>query len=132
MTRVNTIGASPVVLILAPVGRDADVAVSVLRNVGIVAQPCQNVSELYERLRAEGNSVGALLLTEELLASPMEYSSLTEWLGQQEPWSDLPNLFLTHPGQPTRVTGQQTSCRVARRFNHRRERVLDWSRCAVG
>jgi signal transduction histidine kinase/ActR/RegA family two-component response regulator len=108
LTRVDTIGASQVVLILAPVGRDADVAVSVLRNVGIIAQPCQNVSELYERLRTEGNSVGALLLTEESLASPMEYSSLTEWLGQQEPWSDLPIIFLTHPGQPTRVTGQRS------------------------
>jgi hypothetical protein len=104
LTRVDTTGGSQVVLILAPVGRDADVAVSVLQNAGIVAQPCQSVSELYERLRAEGNSVGALLLTEESLASPMECSSLTEWLEQQEPWSDLPIIFLTHPGQPTRVT----------------------------
>jgi signal transduction histidine kinase/ActR/RegA family two-component response regulator len=108
LTRVDTTGGSQVVLILAPVGRDADVAVSVLQNAGIVAQPCQSVSELYERLRAEGNSVGALLLTEESLASPMECSSLTEWLEQQEPWSDLPIIFLTHPGQPTRVTGQRS------------------------
>ena len=108
MTRVDTTGGSEVVLILAPVGRDADVAVSVLQNAGIVAQPCQSVSELCERLRAEGNSVGALLLTEESLASPMECSSLTEWLEQQEPWSDLPIIFLTHPGQPTRVTGQRS------------------------
>ena len=68
---------SQIILILAPVGRDADVAVSVLRNARIVSQPCQSVSELCERLRAEGNSVGALVLTEESLASPVEYSSLT-------------------------------------------------------
>jgi signal transduction histidine kinase/CheY-like chemotaxis protein len=108
LTRVDTTGGSRVVLVLAPVGRDADVAASVLRTAGIVARPCQSVSELYECIRAEGSSVGALLLTEESLASPMEYSSLSEWLEHQEPWSDLPIVFLTHPGQPTRVTGQRS------------------------
>jgi len=98
---------SQIILILAPVGKDADVAVSVLRNAGVVSQPCQSVSELCERLRAEGNSVGALVLTEEALAAPMEYASLTEWIEDQEPWSELPIIFLTHPGQPTRVTGQR-------------------------
>ena len=98
---------SQIILILAPVGRDADVTVTVLRNAGVVSQPCQSVSELCERLRAEGNSVGALVLTEESLASPVEYSSLTEWIEHQEPWSELPIIFLTHPGQPTRVTGQR-------------------------
>ena len=43
--RVDTTGASQVVLTLAPVGRDPDVAVSVLRTAGIVAQLCENVSE---------------------------------------------------------------------------------------
>jgi signal transduction histidine kinase/ActR/RegA family two-component response regulator len=98
---------SQIILILAPVGKDADVAVSVLRNAGVVSQPCQSMSELCERLRAEGNSVGALVLTEEALAAPMEYASLTEWIEHQEPWSELPIIFLTHPGQPTRVTGQR-------------------------
>ena len=98
---------SQIILILAPVGKDADVAVSVLRNAGVVSQPCQSVSELCQRLRAEGNSVGALVLTEEALAAPMEYASLTEWIEHQEPWSELPIIFLTHPGQPTRVTGQR-------------------------
>jgi len=47
------------------------------------------------------------VLTEEALAAPMEYASLTEWIEHQEPWSELPIIFLTHPGQPTRVTGQR-------------------------
>jgi len=98
---------SQIILILAPVGKDADVAVSVLRNAGVVSQPCQSVSELCQRLRAEGNSIGALVLTEEALAAPMEYANLTEWIEDQEPWSELPIIFLTHPGQPTRVTGQR-------------------------
>ena len=99
---------SEVTLILAPVGRDADVTVSVLRNAGIVSKPCQNVSEVCERLRVEGNSVGALVLTEESLASPVEYSSLAKWIEHQEPWSELPIIFLTHPGQPTKVTAQRS------------------------
>src|SRR5260221_9585014 len=105
---VETSGASQVVLVLAPVGRDADVAVSVLRTAGMVAEPCKSVSELNAFLRAEGNSVGALLLTEESLPSSMEYSGVTEWLQHQEPWADLPIIFLTHPGKPTRNTGQRS------------------------
>jgi signal transduction histidine kinase/ActR/RegA family two-component response regulator len=98
---------SHIILILAPVGKDADIAVSVLRGAGLVSQPYQSVPELCERLRAEGNSVGALVLTEEALAAPKEYVSLTEWIQHQEPWSELPIIFLTHPGQPTRVRGER-------------------------
>ena len=75
---------SQIILVLAPVGKDADVAVSVLRNAGVVSQPCQSVSELCEHLRAEGNSVGPLVLTEEALAAPMEYASLTEWIEREQ------------------------------------------------
>jgi signal transduction histidine kinase len=64
---------SEITLILAPVGRDADVAISLLRNAGVVSEPCQSVSEVCERLRADGNSVGALVLTEESLVSAVEY-----------------------------------------------------------
>ena len=99
---------SEIILILAPIGRDADVAVSVLRNAGVVSQSCQSVSELCQRLRAEGNSFGALVLTEESLASPVEYSSLAEWIEHQEPWAELPIFLLTHHGQPTRVTAQRS------------------------
>ena len=99
---------SEIILILAPIGRDADVAVSVLRNAGVVSQSCQSVSELCQRLRAEGNSFGALVLTEESLVLPVEYSSLAEWIEHQEPWAELPIILLTHPGQPTRVTAQRS------------------------
>jgi len=97
-------GASQVVLILAPLGRDAELAGSVLHSSRIVSKPCQSLSELSECLGAEGNSVGALLLAEEALASPADCAILTEWLEHQEPWSDLPIVFFTRPGRPTRVT----------------------------
>lgn len=70
--RADNTGGSKVVLILAPTGRDADLAASVLRAAEFVPKPCQNVSELSVRLRAEGSSVGALMLTEESLSSPAD------------------------------------------------------------
>jgi len=104
LKRTDGTGASQVVLILAPLGRDAELAASVLHSSRIVSKPCQSLSELSECLGAEGNSVGALLLAEEALASPADCAILTEWLEHQEPWSDLPIVFFTRPGRPTRVT----------------------------
>ena len=104
MKRTDGTSVSEVVLILAPLGRDAELAASVLHSSRIVSKPCQSLSELSECLGAEGNSVGALLLTEEALASPADCAILTEWLEHQEPWSDLPIVFFTRPGRPTRVT----------------------------
>jgi len=104
LKRTDGTGASQVVLILAPLGRDAELAGSVLHSSRIVSKPCQSLSELSECLGAEGNSVGALLLAEEALASPADCAILTEWLEHQEPWSDLPIVFFTRPGRPTRVT----------------------------
>jgi len=104
LKRTDGTGASQVVLILAPLGRDAELAASVLCSSRIVSKPCQSLSELSECLGAEGNSVGALLLAEEALASPADCAILTEWLEHQEPWSDLPIVFFTRPGRPTRVT----------------------------
>jgi CheY-like chemotaxis protein len=98
LKRTDRIGASQVVLILAPLGRDVNLSASVLRRAKIIPKSCQSFSELSERLRGEGNSVGALLLTEESLASPVDCSSLTEWLEHQEPWSDLPIVLLSRPG----------------------------------
>jgi signal transduction histidine kinase/CheY-like chemotaxis protein len=107
LKRADVTGVSQVVLILAPLGRDAELAASVLQSATIVPKSCQSLSELSECLSAEGNSIWALLLTEESLAPPADCSSLTKWLEHQEPWSDLPIVFLTRPGRPTRATAQR-------------------------
>ena len=103
----NKTGASQVVLILAPMGEDGDLAASVLSTAEIVPKLCGSLSELSERLQAEGGSVGALLLTEESLVSSADCSSLTNWLEDQEPWSDLPIVLLIRPGPQTKVTSQR-------------------------
>ena len=107
MMRTNKTDASQVVLILAPVGKDADLAASVLSTAKMVPKPCQSLSELSERLRAEGSSVGALLLTEESFGSSADCLSLSKWLEDQESWSELPIIVLTRPGPQTKVTAQR-------------------------
>ncbi|MBV9673616.1 MAG: HAMP domain-containing histidine kinase [Verrucomicrobia bacterium] len=96
------------VLVLAPVGNDAAGAIKVLQNAGISAKPCQNISHVCDLLRMEGDSIWALVLTEEALVSPKECSNLTDWIEHQEPWSELPVVFLTHPGQPTAATWKRS------------------------
>jgi signal transduction histidine kinase/ActR/RegA family two-component response regulator len=105
--RTDSTDVSQVVLILAPTGKDADLAASVLGTAKMVPKPCRSLSDLCESLRVEGNSVGALLLTEESLASSAECSALTKWLEDQAPWSDIPIVLITRPGPQTIVTAQR-------------------------
>ncbi len=88
-------------------GKDGDLAASLLRSAEIFSKLCQSLSELSEHLQADGSSVGALLLTEESLSSSADCSSLTKWLEDQEPWSDLPIVILIRPGRRARVTSQR-------------------------
>ena len=74
------------VLVLAPIGRDASIAVTVLREGGIASEACRDIETLCGLL-TEGT--GAALLTEEAL-SPAATHRLVEVLGMQPPWSDLP------------------------------------------
>jgi signal transduction histidine kinase/ActR/RegA family two-component response regulator len=105
--RTDSTDVSQVVLILAPMGKDADLAASVLGTAKMLPKPCRSLSELCESLRVEGDSIGALLLTEESLASSAECLTLTKWLEDQAPWSDLPIVLITRPGPQTPVTAQR-------------------------
>jgi len=79
------------VLVLAPIGRDAAVAVSVLNEAGIASEACPG------RLAARE---GAALLTEEAL-SPEVTGRLVEMLTRQPPWSDFPFVVFTSGGETT-------------------------------
>lgn len=80
------------VLILAPVGRDFQLADSVFRRHGVAAEACSSLAQLCSELDA---GVGALLLMEEALA---DGQCLLRWVAAQPPWSDLPILLLARPG----------------------------------
>jgi two-component sensor histidine kinase len=81
------------VLILAPVGRDAEVAASILREVEIIAQPCSSLEEVVAGL----DEADCAVLTEEgLIQSNRQV--LADWIAQQAPWSDFPFILLTQRG----------------------------------
>jgi signal transduction histidine kinase/ActR/RegA family two-component response regulator len=85
------------VLVLAPVGRDASVAVAVLSEAGIASEACPDIERLCGMLTA---GAGVALLTEEAL-SPAATRRLVEVLTPQPPWSDLPLVVLTSGGETT-------------------------------
>lgn len=74
------------VLILAPIGRDAALAATVLARASIVSRVCKDVDEL---CRGIESGAGCALLTEESL-SKTAMLALADVLSRQPPWSDFP------------------------------------------
>jgi signal transduction histidine kinase/CheY-like chemotaxis protein len=79
------------VLILAPIGRDADLMCTHLRSAGVAAEACRDMECICHGLE-EG--AGALLFTEEALP-PTAAHQLAEALERQPAWSEVPILILT-------------------------------------
>jgi signal transduction histidine kinase/CheY-like chemotaxis protein len=79
------------VLVLAPTGRDAILAATVLEEAGVRTKRCRNVDELSAEIRS---GAGAVLLTEEAL-TPQTAGELAEVFRGQLPWSDLPLLVFS-------------------------------------
>jgi two-component sensor histidine kinase len=78
------------VLILAPGGRDGQVAAAILAEVGIGATVCADLDQLVAAL----NDSGAAIVAEEALLRA-DRRSLAEWIERQPPWSDFPFVLLT-------------------------------------
>ena len=90
------------VLVFAPVGRDAVLTRELLDRVSIPCRVCESVAELTAIVRGEG--AGALLLTEEALDEP-DFPALVACLAQQAPWSDVPVLLFAG-GSASERTGR--------------------------
>ena len=82
------------VLILAPTGRDAEMASKYLAGAGLTPEGCAGMGELCEKLEEGG---GAALLAEEALA-PEAARRLLGALARQPEWSDFPLIVLTGGG----------------------------------
>jgi DNA-binding NtrC family response regulator len=78
------------VLILAPVGRDAELASAVLQREQLTAEVCHNFDELILGLKS---GAGAAVIADEALNGHI--SLLEEWVRDQPPWSDFPFIILT-------------------------------------
>ena len=83
------------VLIIAPVGRDAQVMAELLGRHGLEPHICASVTECAAHINS---SAGALLLTEEALELGSS-SELFEALAAQPRWSELPFIILTTGGE---------------------------------
>ena len=81
-------------LILAPIGRDAEVASGMLREAGFHSLVCRSIEALVVELEA---GAGFGLIAEEALRTA-DLHPLAEWIGTQPEWSDFPFILLTRRG----------------------------------
>ncbi len=79
-------------LILAPRGRDADVAANLFDKAGIDAFICRDMAALRAAIDSDA---GAVMITEEALAEN-DTGPLAEWIAGQPAWSDLPFIVLAN------------------------------------
>jgi signal transduction histidine kinase len=87
---------SLVVRVVAPTGRDATLIVEALRQNGLAAEACGDMSQILGYL-AE-HVIGPLLIAEEAL-TPDSIRELGGLIERQPAWSDLPVLILTSSGR---------------------------------
>ena len=86
-------------LVLAPRGRDAAVASSLIEQAGTASRVCDDVFQLADGL---GDDVAFVLITEEATRNA-DLKPLAAWLAAQPAWSDLPFVLVTdHGGGPER------------------------------
>jgi signal transduction histidine kinase len=81
-------------VILAPQGRDALVAASILREGGLTAEICSDLHSFSEKI-ADGS--GVAVLTDDAIRDS-DIRILAAWVKSQPPWSDFPFVLLTERG----------------------------------
>ena len=81
-------------LILAPSGRDADIAAAILMEGGYAADICDDIPKLCAEI---GKGAGMAVIADEALRTS-DLRPLTETLANQEAWSDFPIIVLTRGG----------------------------------
>ncbi|HEX4199284.1 MAG TPA: ATP-binding protein [Caulobacteraceae bacterium] len=92
MTSQEPETARACVLILAPIGRDAQACCTLVERVGLKPRVCADVRELIVQLDSNADVV---LLTEEALYGSA-LGVLAAWVARQPPWSDQPFIVLTN------------------------------------
>jgi signal transduction histidine kinase/CheY-like chemotaxis protein len=81
-------------LVLAPLGRDGEVACAMLREAGMESLTVASLGQLLEEL---DRGAGFAVLTEEPLRTA-DLHPLAAWIGTQPEWSDFPFILLTSRG----------------------------------
>ncbi|WP_122428478.1 response regulator [Pseudomonas viridiflava] len=83
-------------VILAPRGRDSQIALMILKEAGYPATVARDLNELVAELET---GAGLVIVADEALRT-VDITPLLDLLGQQPAWSDLPIVLLTHHGGP--------------------------------
>ncbi|HWW62230.1 MAG TPA: hybrid sensor histidine kinase/response regulator [Thermoanaerobaculia bacterium] len=99
------------VIILAPIGRDAELMCTHLEKGGMTCFACKDMDEV---CRALEEGAGVLLVTEEVLTRETT-RALAKTLVQQPAWSEIPIIILT--GLPALEARQRSFHELGRRTN---------------
>jgi signal transduction histidine kinase len=83
---------SGIVLVLTPIGRDAEASARLIKQLGMPAEICQNLGSLVARLN---DDVSVVVIAEEALYGK-SLDPLDGWVRAQPPWSDQPFVVLTN------------------------------------
>ena len=86
--------ASECILVLAPIGRDAELARDLFREAGYAAESCATIQALAAEIRG---GAGMAVIADEALVNA-DLRPLTDVLAEQESWSDFPIVVLTKRG----------------------------------
>src|SRR6266480_5075796 len=97
--RVSRMHKDERVIIIAPVGQDAEAMAALLDAKGFETQICHGFDQYCRKIT---DGAGALLLTEEALESA-QGALLLDILGTQPPWSELPLIILTSGSESRRA-----------------------------
>ncbi|MBV9112051.1 MAG: response regulator [Hyphomicrobiales bacterium] len=81
-------------IVLAPKGRDAQIAASILKEAGVPADARADLATVIEEL---GKGAGLAIIADEALRDA-DLRPLADFLSRQPPWSDIPIILLTYRG----------------------------------
>jgi PAS domain S-box-containing protein len=81
-------------VILAPSGRDSQIATQILREAGLSGYTCSDLNGLCDELC---RGAGLAIIADEAVRNA-DLQRLARILGQQPPWSDIPVVLLTRHG----------------------------------
>lgn len=93
------------ILLLAPTGRDAELAAVVLGAAGLQSEVCRQIAELCREISL---GAGAAFIAEEVL-SPAALTQIASTVQLQEPWSDLPVVIFGSRGSARASEGAMLS-----------------------
>ena len=88
------------VLIFAPTPRDSEMTAQLLRGEGVTAQVCKSLPEVCAEFE---RGAASMILTQEQVLSDSQ-GCLRKALADQGPWSDVPIILLTYPGEDHPLT----------------------------